>query len=95
MITIYKYRVTQALGFWTFHEELPLPAGARILSCGYQDEIGMVVWALVDTDKPIEPRRVLLYMTGQPWTETSNVMPVFIGTIQLPNGTVAHLFEDP
>jgi hypothetical protein len=71
---------------------LDMPDGASVLSV--QEQRGsLVMWALVDTDKPMEKRRFAIYGTG-------HAVPIYIGvyhgTVQLAQGhLVVHVWEVP
>lgn len=68
---------------------IDMPEGARIISCGQQDG-ELCVWALCDSDAPKVPRYVAALNTGRPVPPPAGE---FIGTVQMPNGIVWHLFE--
>jgi len=67
-----------------------IPVGAEILAV--QVQRGMpCIWYKCDENSPKERRRILIYCTGEPITE-SNLR--YIGTYQLYGGDyVAHVFE--
>jgi hypothetical protein len=68
---------------------IDMPAGASILSCGEQDG-ELCVWALCDPDAPKVGRYVAAINTGRQMPSPTGE---FIGTVQMPNGIVWHLFE--
>jgi hypothetical protein len=69
---------------------LYLPEGAKILSVqGQADQL--VLWAIVDTSKSVEPRMFSIYGTGNPF-QSDNAR--YIGTAQV-NELVWHVFEEP
>lgn len=72
---------------------LEMPEGARILSLQTQGQVPCL-WALVDTDTPLEKRYFRLLGTGHP-VDFSVPRHVFHGTFQLFGGSlVFHLFEN-
>ncbi len=83
--TIWKY-LAGVGGRWT---QL-MPAGAEILSV--QAQHGDVqMWALVDANRPSEPREFVAYGTGHPMP---NDPGKFIDTFQIENGAlIFHVFE--
>lgn len=69
---------------------VPMPEGARILSAAGTESDTLMVWAIVDTDAPLEDRTLLIRGTGHPLGTVGD----FIATIQ--DGTfVWHLFDAP
>lgn len=62
MKTIYKYPLQN----FSLNGEgvLALPRGAKIISAGRQGSI-QCIWALVDTELPLEPRQLCVICTGQ------------------------------
>jgi hypothetical protein len=67
--------------------------GAEILSVQQQGG-WIVMWAIVDTEKPIEKRTFLLYGTGHTIPEIPDAGRKYIGTVQLRGGAlVLHIFE--
>lgn len=90
MMSVFKYQLPDVRG----EINIALPLNAVVLSCG--DQEGPVLWALVDTNAPSEPRLFRLLQTGQGFDERRPIR--FIGTIQrrLSGGLdqyVLHLFE--
>lgn len=81
MRTIYKYQVLP--GSYTM-----MPKDAVILSVGAQG-LNIVVWALVDDDMPRVPRLVRVHPTGDLVLHSAP----FIGTVQMADGLVFHLFD--
>lgn len=83
MKTIYKYTVPIA------ESEVEMPQGAQILSAELAAPRQCIfVWAVVDTDAPLENRRLAVRGTGNPLDEVG----AFIGTVQDPP-YVWHVFE--
>lgn len=68
-----------------------MPANAQVLSVGVQDS-GVVMWALVNPDATLSTRTFAVYMTGYS-TIPYDLRHRFVGTCQLPDGIVAHVFE--
>ena len=74
------------------NQYVQMPPGAEFLAVQMQDGYPML-WAIVETDFPFEPRDVVMYTTG------CFVFPEkpgkHLGTIQLNDGTVFHVFDPP
>lgn len=68
--------------------ELMIPAGARVLSVGWQRP-HVRLWMLVDPQVPKVKRRVLMLSTGH---EIVGDNWEFCGTAQAPIGLVFHVF---
>ena len=70
---------------------LDMPEGAEILDVERQD-VDPCIWALVNTDAPLKPRRFAWYGTGH---RASGIAKAdHIGTVLLHGGRlVFHLFE--
>jgi hypothetical protein len=86
MKTIYKYQ----LGVGDF-VSLFLPAGAQVLTVQTQNGVPYV-WAMVDTEQPVQRRDFCWRGTGHP---LGDVGP-YVETIQVSDGRlVFHLFEAP
>lgn len=83
MKTIFKYNLVTMLS------EILMPQGAEIIDVQHQGN-GPAVWAIVDTDEPPVLRTIIIVGTGQPLTAFE---PVHLGTVQLPSGEAAHVFE--
>lgn len=84
MQTIYKYRIN------TSESSVDLPEGAEILSVGEQDN-RVYLWARVDTDKPLVPRRI--YVIGTGFSLDLGTEPRYVGTVHMPTGFVWHIYE--
>jgi len=69
--------------------QIELPEGSELLTVGVQDGEPMV-WALVETDNP--PETIDLTIVG-----TGHALPAqagrYVGTFQLPEDMVFHVFE--
>lgn len=61
MRTIYKYPIKI-----TDEQEIPMPADAEVLHVGLDPQGTPCLWAMVETDKPVEPVSVLVFGTGGP-----------------------------
>lgn len=87
MLKVYKYDVPMA-----DHFILHLPKGARILTV--QAQLNWIcLWALVDPDLPLVPRRFRFAGTGHPIEESSRNLH-YVSTFQMNNGgLVFHIFE--
>ncbi len=92
MITIHKYpllkQVEASDGKYACVEKLP--EGAFVLSAGEQGR-DLVVWAEIDTDKPLVDHTFHIVGTGRevPRTEAC----VFIDTVQAASGLVWHIYH--
>ena len=86
MRIIYKYKVV-----FGSYSELDLPKDAQILKIDEQkDEI--VLWALVNPDKPIITRKFKIEGTGYPIEEKENLE--YINTFYTNNNELVwHVFE--
>lgn len=86
MITIHKYDIETV--DMTY---VDMPAGAIILDVQYQSEIGVVLWARVDTEQPLVSRTFYGVMTGKKLARDPGV---YLATIQV--GPIdMHYFEFP
>jgi hypothetical protein len=87
MKTIYKYPIEI-----TDKQTLPMPVGANILTVQVQNG-NPFIWAMVDTEAPIEGVAIIVYGTEHPIDESLNLE--YIGTFQS-NGKcfVFHVFKD-
>lgn len=82
--TIWKYELEPST-------TLEMPVGAKILHVHEQNDV-MCLWALVDTEAPLEVRTFSVYGTGHPM---HNHPMEYIGTAHLSGGSlVLHVFED-
>lgn len=88
MTTIFKYELDI-----TDFNDIAIPQEAEVISIQVQNDIPCI-WALVNTDNPVETRRFITVGTGN---EIPGCLPmVFVGTYQLPKlGLVFHCFEIP
>jgi hypothetical protein len=87
MITVFKYPVKVSDEF-----DLALPADAHILTVQVQHGTPCM-WALVDTEKPLETRHFRLAGTGHPIAQD---ISRYLGTFQVDGGNlIFHLFEMP
>ena len=70
-----------------------LPEGAKVLSVAERGEFGnrLSVWALVDTEAPVQDRRFRVVGTGHPFPDAEECR--FVGTVQTRVGLVWHVFE--
>ena len=86
MRTIYKYEVSlsNAVG-------IDIPGFVQWLHVGVQYDV-VVVWAVVDTDKPMATQRLHVRGTGH---EMTGEEAEHIGSVQLAGGAlVFHVFAD-
>lgn len=84
MRTIHKFTLDQ-----NGKTTIEMPRGARILHCAPQGA-EIQLWAQVNTDEPLVPRRFLIIGTG--W-ELPDVPLKYIGTVQI-SIFVWHIFEE-
>lgn len=68
---------------------IDMPLCAEILSVGFQGDI-LMLWALVDLDVDLVPRKIYARGTGHNIRADS---PIFIGTA-FKDGLVFHVFEE-
>ena len=74
-------------------QDIDLPSRAKILSFQIQYDVPCI-WALVDIEAPMKPRRLHLVGTGHR-REEDFFKGKFIGTVQADNGMLVwHLFEE-
>jgi len=86
-MVIYKYSIDPIGG----EHSVLLPFGAKILSCGVQND-GISIWAMVNTDNTPEPIKLSVFTTG---SEINDTHLDFIGTCIMFNGTyVLHIFKN-
>ncbi len=88
MRTIHKYPVPMQDEF-----TLSMPRRSPLLCVQAQDDQPFV-WALVDTEFPYRERRFALRGTGHPAPEDTGSTWEYVGTFQLDNGFVGHLFAE-
>ena len=83
-MVVFKYRIEPI-------EEptIQLPRGARFLHVGEQDD-ELYVWALVDSSQPWHTLELVVIGTG--WGHKSTNIGPHIGTVQMRNGLVFHVF---
>ena len=88
MKTIHKYPLTMA-----DIQTVEMPSGAEILTV--QTQVATpCIWALVDTDNPVEEHSFAIFGTGHPIHEDIWVRHKYISTFQLSDGKfIFHLFE--
>ncbi len=75
----------------TDHVSIPMPRGAKILHVEAQDDQPHI-WALVDSLAELVPRHFKVFGTGHPIDDEIHVGQ-HVGTLQLRNGLVWHVFE--
>ncbi len=81
---IFKYPVEDNGGF------ADMPEGAVVLSVG--EQLGtLTAWCLVDTDKRTVSRQFNVYGTG--WNVSGVDPETYIGTVQMADGLVWHVFD--
>jgi len=90
--TIFKYTIEQPDHGLTI--SISMRRNAQILSAQYQATSDQLcIWAMVDSNEPIELRSFFIAGTGRPIPNIENGSLSFIGTAQMPNGLVWHVFE--
>ena len=91
MITIYKYKLS-------VDTEIILPLSAEILSVGCQtagtmeEKEDICIWIKINTELQLYKRYFKVYGTGHEINEETK-QHKFIGTVQMKNGLVWHIFE--
>jgi hypothetical protein len=86
-MTIWKYELRLNPGTML----VEMPCGARVLSVDMQHG-APVLWALVQSDAAVTPRKLTLCYTG---VECSDDVlgAAFVGTVQTSHGLVLHVFD--
>lgn len=85
MLTVYKYQVRHGV------VAMALPQGAKVLCARSQNET-IQLWALVDTNAPLENRCFLVVQTSENISiETEKL--IYIGTVELDGWWIGHVFE--
>ena len=89
MHTVWKYQIP-----WEDESVIEMPGGAAILSAQPQGVFANIsLWALVDPDEMVMPRRFRLAGTGHPIRYPASAL-THISTMQFQDGAlVFHLFE--
>ena len=85
-VRIFKYKLSI-----TDEQTICLPQGSRILSVDNQDGV-LTLWAMVNTDRPVEPRYIRIVGTGHEIADKAAASLEFIGTV-LMDPFVWHVFE--
>lgn len=73
---------------------LEIPSGGEFLDVQLQHGL-ITFWALVDTLQPPVRRYILVAATGVTYPVLDSDDAEYLGTVQLTNGIVVHLFEVP
>lgn len=84
--TIWKYPLATA-----DRQVVPVPEGARFLHLGVQGHVP-TMWLLVDPEAPREDWVVRILGTG--WEPVDTGSLGHLGTVQMGNGLVWHLFRE-
>jgi len=84
MKAIYKYPIKVTTSF-----DLQMQDGAEILRVDVQRGRPML-WAKVDESREIVTRRFRVLLTGETFEESE--VNGYLGTFELPNGLIGHLF---
>ncbi len=93
--TIWKYElspIADAIVIRAPEDWHPMSVGVQRnipISVGVQEDM-LVLWAIVDPLALLEDHTILVRGTGHPLHEDDSL---FIGTAQMPNGLVWHVFE--
>ena len=82
---IWKYTISPK-------ESLAMPKGAEVLTVQTQNG-DICLWALVDPQNKLEERYFEVYGTGHDIYCDMGIERKYIGTVQLNNGLVFHVFE--
>lgn len=86
MMKIFKYALEI-----TDEQHVELPHDSQLLSV--QDQNGqLTLWALINPNLNMVFRLVTIIGTGHPITKPRAVLGTFIGTVQMYNGLVWHVF---
>jgi hypothetical protein len=88
MVKVQKYTMNGIFQKYTFK----LRKGAKIIDAASQDD-KLVLWALIDTDKPVEERSFIAVTTGDDIREYQLNELVPIGACIDKDGWVGHIFE--
>lgn len=88
MIKVHKYTLGGIFHKYTFK----IPKNAKVINTASQDN-RLVLWALVDTDKPVEERSFVAVTTGDDIKEYQLEELVPVGTCIDEGGGVSHIFE--
>jgi len=86
MKTIWKYQLDMA-----HKTTIEMPVGATVLQVQNQGD-QMTLWAIVDTESPMEERTFHVVGTGGPFPYVTGGL-VYCGTVQA-RGYVWHVFEE-
>ena len=85
-VRIFKYPLVV-----TDDQTVGIPGGSRILSVDNQNGV-LTLWAMVNTDRPVEPRHIRIVGTGHEIADKAAASLEFIGTV-LMDPFVWHVFE--
>ena len=85
MVTIHKYRLEIAN-----QQRVTMRKGAKVL-CVHNNPSGPCIWALVDTDEPMEKRTFFILETGKPCVWNADT---YVGTFDMLGGRIVyHVFD--
>lgn len=90
---VYKY-VIMPIETMVVVGKLTMPDAAKPLSVGWQDGVGVVMWALVHPAHVEREYAFEFLPTGGEGPNWADFHETFVGTVQMPNGLVGHLFVD-
>ncbi len=87
--SIFKYKIKRSLD----GQVIELPAGSKILTI--QDQYNVpTMWVLVNIEETLIVKRTFrIYFTGEHFPGIPETFD-FIGTVQMDNGIVLHVFEE-
>lgn len=88
MKTIFKY----VLPFLEV-SHVELPVGAEVIRCDGLDGF-LFIWAIVDTEAPLERREFLLFKTGAPMPPDKNLRYLGCGAIFIQMELMMYIFEE-
>lgn len=97
MNSMTAHRNAEHSAIWKFElrevgiNSIEMPKGAEPLSVGQQGG-QLVIWAVVNLDAGTTIRHFRVVFTGKPLARSEGVY-AFLGTVQMPNGLVMHVFE--
>jgi len=90
---IYKYTIEEPDHGLTI--SISMRRNCQVLSAQYQPATEtLCIWAVVDTEEPVELKTFFIAGTGLPIPDIQNGSLCFIATVQAPKGNfVWHVFE--
>lgn len=87
-LTVWKFQLQAAPDV----QRIQMPAGARLLSAGEQDNT-LCIWALVDPEQPMVERHIRIAGTGHPLGAV-NPGTAYVGRAEFADGALqVHVFD--